>query len=216
MDNNLPEIDIVEDIASVMDDEPSAEKVQMTIDDNQKKEAEDDSPFVQPDPPKKKKKELSEKQKAHLERIRKLANNKRKEKAEAKKDALKKVEEEHNAKKKYQKRTKNIPVEEPREKNEVKKSTPDDFVPSHKAQVAEKKKVQEEKSKYEFQDFMKHMEQYNFMKYVYEQEQLKNKPKAPQPQAQKPKPPPQKPRPKAQPVSLVPPKIDDPYGGYFG
>ena len=79
MDTNLPDIDIVEDIASVMDDnENTPENVQMTIDENEKKKVEDDSPFVLPE--KKKKKELSEKQKAHLEKIRKLSNLKRQQK----------------------------------------------------------------------------------------------------------------------------------------
>tara|TARA_Y100000114_G_scaffold154705_1_gene177273 strand:+ start:1104 stop:1784 length:681 start_codon:yes stop_codon:yes gene_type:complete len=226
MDQNLPNIDIVEDIESIMDDEPTPQKVQMTIDEVEQAEVEE-SPFVQPEvkpptkesiqgseeeAPKKKKKPLSEKQKAHLERIRKLANQRRAEKAAAKKEALKKVESEHQAKTKYKKRTKKIDDTEPREQeqNDAKKSTPDDFVPSHKAKIEEKKTQREEKAKYEFGDFMKHMEQYQFMKYVYDEEQKKKAPKQKPVAKQAP------PKPKAQPVSLVPPKPKDPYDDYFG
>ena len=88
-------------------------------------------------------------------------------------EAIKKVEEEHRAEKKvYKKKTKNIPIEEPREQD-IKENTPEDFVPSHKEKIKEQKRLKEEKSKYEFVDFIKHMEQYNFMKHVYDEEQKK-------------------------------------------
>ena len=48
MDQNLPNIDIVEDIESIMEDEPTPQKVQMTIDEVEQAEVEE-SPFVQPE-----------------------------------------------------------------------------------------------------------------------------------------------------------------------
>ena len=80
MDTNLPNLDIIEDIEEVMNDnEPQQAKqsVEEQPDETQEveDEPEDKSPFVKPQ---KKKKELSEKQKAHLQKIRKLAVEKKK------------------------------------------------------------------------------------------------------------------------------------------
>ena len=65
------------------------------------------------------KKPLSEKQKAHLIRIRKLAMEKKQEKAILKKEALEKINEEYISKKNYKKRTIKINDEIPEIKNKI-------------------------------------------------------------------------------------------------
>ena len=163
MDLDLPELDIVEDIAEIMDDEGESVPQKIISEDEHQKqleiEEEKKQPFVKKTAPKKKK-ELSEKQLAHLDKIRGMALEKRKTKARARKEAVDKavseISEEHKpkyykpkpkktpeekaiekeAKKKYKKRTIEVNEEIPQELEE---KTPEDFVPSHKAEVKQKK-----------------------------------------------------------------------------
>ena len=183
MDTNLPNLDIVEDIEEIMNDEPTPQSIADTIEEVEKVE-EDTSPFVQTQP---KKKELSEKQKAHLEKIRKLAFEKKAEKTKAKKEALMKVEAEHKPRsykprkkkvteeekeqaKKYEERTLKMEIKEPREQEANKTSTPEDFNPTHKEQLEAKKKKQEETEKLSFLNFMGNMEKYFILKDDYDRE----------------------------------------------
>jgi hypothetical protein len=216
MDTNLPVLDIVEDINEVMDDAP--EQINQTIKDVEDAENEVDSPFIEPEKPKKKKRELSEKQKAHLDRIRKLAVEKKKQKADAKKEALKKVNEEHKPRsykprkkkteeqKKYQERTKVIDDTDPREQQaqNQKTSTPDNFVPSHKAQQEEKRQNAVQDDKMSFMNFMGNMEKYLIMRDEYDK-------KKPKPKAQ--------PKKVEQPIPKIvsaPPKPKTGFEDYFG
>ena len=221
MDTNLPSLDIVEDIEEVMNDEPTPQKIQNTIDEVEKNEQIEDSPFVSKVTETKKKKELSEKQKAHLDRIRKLALEKKKEKLKAKKEALEKVEEEHKPRsykprkkkteeeKKYKEKTLKVEVNEPREQpeNNPKNSTPEDFVPSHKENLEKQKKTKEEQEKLSFMNFMGNMEKYMILKDDYEKK--KNVSRKPQPK-------PQQKIKQPIPVPLKPPEPVNPYSNYFG
>ena len=219
MDTNLPNLDIVEDINVIMDDEPTPQKVNETIEEVENQEIEDNSPFIQKTTTTKKKKELSEKQKAHLDRIRKLALEKKKEKQKAKQEALEKVNEEHKARsykprkvkktedhKKYEEKTIKMDIKEPREETNEKASTPDDFVPSHKEKLAEIKKNEENNEKMSFINFMGNMEKYLIMKDEYDREKAPKKEKKTTPQAKQTTAP--------IPIPLQPPS--NPYGGYFG
>jgi hypothetical protein len=221
MDTNLPSLDIVEDINVIMeDDEVTPEKVNQTIEEVEKQEEEDNSPFVQK--PTKKKKELSEKQKAHLDRIRKIAFEKKKAKQEAKQQALDKINEEHKAKsykprktkkteeqKKYEERTVKIDIKEPREEKDIKTETPDDFVPSHKEKLAEQKKNEEANEKMSFINFMGNMEKYLIMRDDYER--TKKQKAQPKPREDI-KPPPKKSI--VIPAPIQPPS--NPFSSYFG
>ena len=116
---------------------------------------------------KKEKKPLSEKQKAHLTRIRKLAAEKKAAKKAAKDAALAKVNEEHKAKSTYKKRTKII--------KDVIEETPDpidkvdkDFqkrVVKEDIEQIKKNKWQEEEN--QFIRFMSNMEKYEQVKAGY-------------------------------------------------
>ncbi len=221
MDTNLPSLDIVEDIEEVMNDDiistPTPQTINDTIEDVKNMNEEDNSPFIQKEKPKK---ELSEKQKAHLDRIRKLALEKKKEKTRAKKEALEKVEKEHKPRsykpkktqeqKKYEEKTIKMEIKEPREeqKNNQKKSTPDDFNVSHKKKLMDERLKSEEKEKLSFMNFMGHMENYLKLKDDYDRKKRNETPPKPQPTP--------KVKPQATPIALVPPKLDNPYGNYFG
>ena len=235
MDLDLPELDIVEDVAEVMNDEPPPNKVlseeehiKMMEDEEEKKQ-----PFVRKTAPKKKK-ELSEKQIAHLNKIRGMALEKRKLKAAAKKEAVDKVKaqvsEEHKpkyykpkpkktpeekalekeAKKKYKKQT--MEIEENNIKSVIEESTPDDFVPSHKAEVKEKKEQQLFNQQDSFNHFMGNMETYLKMRDEFEQDkkvQLNKK------TSSKPIPVPKKKETNVLPTILTPIE-ENPFSSYFG
>jgi hypothetical protein len=227
METNLPSLDIVDDIAEVMsDDLPSKieEKKPETI--NMDVEEEDDSPFIKAKPVKKKK-ELSEKQKAHLDKIRKLALEKKQAKMKAKQEALEKVDEEHKAKhykprrkkteeqKDYEKKTTKIDDTEPREKQVEKKATPDDFVPSHKEEIKRKKEQQLKDEENAFMNFMGNMEKYLLLKDNYDRKKrAKNsKTNLSKSSSNNIK---QTPKPTPKPAPLVPEEPPNPYAHYFG
>jgi hypothetical protein len=201
MDLDLPKLDIVEDIEEIMeDDETEAEpEPQEIISPEEHMEAlkieeEKRQPFVKKEV--KKKRELSEKQKAHLEKIRGMALEKRKAKAAAKKAAVDKVvsevKEQHKpkyykpkpkktaeekalereAKKKYKKQT--MEVQENNIKTEVEETTPKDFVPSHKEKQREKKEQEALTQQQSFVNFMGNMEMYLKMRDAHAQKKLEN------------------------------------------
>ena len=232
MDLDLPELDIVEDVAEVMNDEPVPNKV-LSEEEHlilMEEEEEKKQPFVKKTAPKKKK-ELSEKQIAHLNKIRGMALEKRKAKAAAKKEAVDKVKaqvsEEHKpkyykpkpkktpeekalekeAKKKYKKKT--IEVEENNIQTEIEETTPEDFVPTHKAEVKEKKEKQLFNQQDSFNHFMGNMETYLKMRDEYEKE------KKPVIKKSKPIPVPKKQVPVEVPKILQPIE-DNPFSNYFG
>lgn len=210
MDANLPELDIVEDIAEVMNDEPpnmSDETETITIN-----EEVDDSPFIRKpvknvekmvdiekavEKPGKKKKELSEKQKAHLARMREKALEKKRAKAEEKAKAMKEINEKHKAvhyvskkdklqekqeekanKKKYNDSTLQIDDTEPRQRTISNiNETPDDFVPSHKEKIQKKNETKELDDRMSFLNFMGNMEKYFILKDRYEANKKKHQQK---------------------------------------
>jgi len=239
MDLDLPTLDIVEDIATVMSDDEGENIPQKVISDEEhqkmlEEEEEKKQPFVRKTAPKKKK-ELSEKQLAHLNKIRGMALEKRQLKAKARKDAVDKVvndvkethkpkyykpkpkktpEEkalEQEAKKKYKKNTMKVNEEIPQEIDE---KTPEDFVPSHKAEVKEKKEKQIFSQQDSFNHFMGNMEQY--LRLRDEHERKKPKPK----QIEKKSPITKKPEPIKQKQTIVPtilqPVDENPFSNYFG
>ena len=230
MDLDLPELDIVEDVAEVMNDEPPPNKVlseeehlKLMEDAEEKKQ-----PFVKKTAVKKKK-ELSEKQIAHLNKIRGMALEKRKAKAAAKKEAVDKVKaqisEDHKpkyykpkpkktpeekalekeAKKKYKKQT--MEVEENNIQSVIEEKTPDDFVPSHKADVKEKKE------KDSFNHFMGNMETYMKMRDDYEEKKKPITIKSPIRKQSKPIPIPNK---QTQIPTILQPIEENPFSNYFG
>tara|TARA_R110002012_G_scaffold74803_4_gene189490 strand:- start:2585 stop:3298 length:714 start_codon:yes stop_codon:yes gene_type:complete len=237
MDLDLPELDIVEDIAEIMDDEGESVPQKIISEDEHQKqleiEEEKKQPFVKKTAPKKKK-ELSEKQLAHLDKIRGMALEKRKTKARARKEAVDKavseISEEHKpkyykpkpkktpeekaiekeAKKKYKKRTIEVNEEIPQELEE---KTPEDFVPSHKAEVKQKKEKELFNQQDSFNHFMGNMEMY--LKLRDEHEQKKEKPKVvpkspikkePTKYGTLPQPPP----------TILQPIDENPFSNYFG
>jgi len=122
-------------------------------------------------PLKKVKKPLSEKQKAHLARIRKLAAEKKAAKKAAKEEALAKVNEEHKAKNIYKKRTKQVkdviePAPEPIDK--VDKEFQKRVVKVDPEEVKRKKWQDEEE---QFIRFMSRMEKYEAVKAGYAAQQ---------------------------------------------
>ena len=232
MDLDLPQLDIVEDVAEVMNDEPPPNKVlseeehlKLMEDEEEKKQ-----PFVRKTAPKKKK-ELSEKQIAHLNKIRGMALEKRKAKAAAKKEAVDKVKaqvsEEHKpkyykpkpkktpeekalekeAKKKYKKQT--MEVEENNIQTTIEETTPADFVPTHKSKIKEKKEIKQFSEQDSFNNFMGNMEAYLKMRDEYEQ---KKKPKIIKSPIIK-KSAPQKPAPVP---TILQPIDENPFSSYFG
>lgn len=235
MDLDLPELDIIEDVAEVMNDEPPPNKVlseeehlKLIEDEEEKKQ-----PFVRKTAIKKKK-ELSEKQIAHLNKIRGMALEKRKAKAAAKKEAVDKVKaqisEEHKpkyykpkpkktseekalereAKKKYKKQT--MSVEENNIKKEIEETTPDDFVPSHKSEVKEKVEKDLFNKQDSFNHFMGNMENYLKMRDAHEQKKKPRETKSPIRKKSQPIP-----IPKKHPIPTILQPIDEnPFSNYFG
>ena len=233
MDLDLPELDIVEDVAEIMDDEPVTNKV-LSEEEHLKlmeDEAEKKQPFVKKTAPKKKR-ELSEKQTAHLNKIRGMALEKRKIKAAAKKEAVDKVKaqvsEEHKpkyykpkpkktpeekalekeAKKKYKKQT--MEVEENNIKSVIEETTPKEFVPTHKAEVKAKKDKELFTQQDSFNHFMGNMEAYLKMRDDYEQ---KKPVTTKSPIRSKPIPIPNK---KPQLPTILQPIEENPFSNYFG
>tara|TARA_R110002153_G_scaffold219844_1_gene372348 strand:+ start:537 stop:1283 length:747 start_codon:yes stop_codon:yes gene_type:complete len=119
--------------------------------------------------PKKVKKPLSEKQKAHLDRIRKLALVKKKEKAAMRKKALAKVNEEYESKKQYKKRT--IKVKEEIER--IDSPPPNPIKERVEKHQAPKKELTDDDS---FINFMDNMGKYQKYMINYENKQKKTKP----------------------------------------
>tara|TARA_R110000803_G_scaffold124302_1_gene192096 strand:+ start:1401 stop:2060 length:660 start_codon:yes stop_codon:yes gene_type:complete len=188
MDLDLPQLDIVEDIEEIMDDK------HLSVEEFEKDEAielEKKQPFI-----KKPKKELSEKQKGHLDKIRGMALEKRQEKARAKKEAVDKVvldiEETHKPKY-YKPKPKKTPEEKEllkQEKIKYKKSTlkiideveepiikttPKDFVPDHKQLKKNEKEKELLNEQSNFNHFMGNMEQYLKLRDNFEKEKEKKK-----------------------------------------
>tara|TARA_R110002072_G_scaffold41120_2_gene115949 strand:- start:8711 stop:9484 length:774 start_codon:yes stop_codon:yes gene_type:complete len=163
---------------------------------------------VKPEKVKKAKKPLSDKQKAHLDRIRKLALEKKKEKALMRKEALKKVNDEYEAKKTYKKRTikVNEKIEEPPSPppNPIKQRVEKQYPKKH----AEDTPLTDDQS---FIGFMENMGKYQKYMINYQNKQNKNKP-PPQPKPQ-PKPTP-KPKPQPPPPHLQM-RDNDPYADIF-
>lgn len=191
MDLDLPTLDIVEDIAEVMDDELTIEKIPTEEEHIKHLEIEEEKkqPFIRKTVVKKKK-ELSEKQKAHLDKIRGMALEKRQIKARAKKEALDKVKEqiaeehkpkyyvpkpkktkeekalEKEAKKKYKKHTMEVIEEVVNEEEEI---TPSDFIPNHKELIKKQKEQDLINQQNSFNNFMGNMENYMKLREVHEQ-----------------------------------------------
>lgn len=239
MDLDLPVLDIVEDIAEVMGDESDEEPPQKVISEEEhqkmmEEEEEKKQPFVRKTAPKKKK-ELSEKQLAHLNKIRGMALEKRQLKAKARKDAVDKVvndvKETHKpkyykpkpkktpeekaldkeAKKKYKKNTMKVNEEIP---NEIEEKTPEDFVPTHKAEVKEKKEKQIFSQQDSFNHFMGNMEQYLRLRDEHERKKPIEK-KSPIRKNAIPVQTPAKPKPAPVPQILQPVE-ENPFSNYFG
>ena len=230
MELNLPDLDIQPDLDILAEDDKIQEET---------KKVEVEEVDLQEDPifkkPKKQKKPPSEKQLAHLARIRQLAAEKKALKTKAKAEALAKVNEEHKAKS-YKPRKKKVELDENKriieqvteeqtqaynEKTIAKEyieptkitpnesNTPEDFNKSHKEKVKKDKVNKEEEERNSFIQFMSNMETYKKMKSEY-------KAKQPKPQ------PPTRPRQVATPVRREPPSIlkppepPNPYADYFG
>ncbi len=174
----------------------------------------DEEDAVELKPLKKVKKPLSEKQKAHLERIRVKALEKKKEKAAMRKAALQKVNEEYESKKTYKKRT--IKTNPKIIKEEIEHSQPNNLTPEQneiKKQNKPKPKTEDES----FIDFMSNMGKYQqyMTEYNKKQEALKPKPK-PKPIIKKPV---VNPDVKVLPPTLIPKILkqepDNPYDSIF-
>ena len=234
MELNLPDLDIQPDLDILAEDDkedlggkPIHQEVKVEV---EEVDLQEDPIFKKP---KKQKKPPSEKQLAHLARIRQLAAEKKALKTKAKAEALAKVNEEHKAKS-YKPRKKKVELDENKriieevieeqtqaykEKTIAKEyiepskiapnesNTPEDFNKSHKEKVKKDKVNKEEEERNSFMQFMSNMETYKKMKSEY---------KAKQP---KPQPPP---RPRQQvirqepPSILKPPEPPNPYADYFG
>ena len=237
MELNLPELDIQPDLDILAEDDkedlggkPIHQEVKVEV---QEVDLQEDPIFKKP---KKQKKPPSEKQLAHLSRIRQIAKEKKALKTKAKAEALAKVNEEHKAKS-YKPRKKKVELDENKriieevtqqqtqaykEKTIAKEyieptkitpnesNTPEDFNKSHKEQVKKDKLNKEEQERNSFMQFMSNMETYKKMKSEYK--------------AKQPKPPP---RPRAAPQRqqvvrqeppsiLKPPEPPNPYADYFG
>tara|TARA_A100001015_G_scaffold183469_1_gene204107 strand:- start:1036 stop:1737 length:702 start_codon:yes stop_codon:yes gene_type:complete len=233
MELNLPELDIQPDLDILAEDDkedlggkPIQQEVKVEMDIEEK----EDPIFKKP---KKQKKPPSEKQLAHLSRIRQIAKEKKALKTKAKAEALAKVNEEHKAKS-YKPRKKKVELDENKriieevieeqtqaykEKTIAKEyiepskitpnesNTPEDFNKSHKEKVKKDKVNKEEEERNSFMKFMSNMETYKKMKSEYK--------------AKQPKPPP-RPRTTQQvarqepPSILKPPDPPNPYADYFG
>ena len=224
MDLDLPVLDIVEDIEEIMDDNscisPEDFEEALLIEEEKKQ------PFVKKTVVAKKKKELSEKQLAHLNKIRGMALEKRQTKATAKKEAIDKVKEEvsNEHKPKYYKPKPKKTKEEKEEEKELKKKykkqtmevneeivednkepTPEDFVPKHKAVIKEKKEKQLFNQQDSFNHFMGNMESYLKLREEHDRSKPKQKPKQ-EPVKQT----------VSQPIDILQPINDNPFSNYFG
>ena len=252
MELDLPALDIVEDIEDIMNDDedkgepltthherglggsPSSEIISPEEFEVQEEiEKEKKQPFVKKAP--KKKKDLSEKQKVHLEKIRGMALEKRKAKAAAKKAAVDKataeVAEQHKpkyykpkpkktpeekqlekeAKRKYKKTT--MEVEEENIQSEIEETTPEDFVPTHKAEVREKEKEKIFNQQDSFNHFMGNMENYLKMRDAYENKKIKGEPRSEPPVTRSKT----KQKVKTQSVpAILKPIQESPFSNYFG
>ena len=186
--------------------------------------------------PKKKKKELSEKQLMHLNKIRGMALEKRQTKAAAKKEAIDKVKEDISSehKPKYYKPKAKKTKEEKEEEKLIKKkykektievneeivdeeehTTPDEFIPKHKAAVKEKKEAALFNQQDSFNHFMGNMESY--LKMREEHDRTRRAPpaisRASKTTAVKETP---KKQPVSQPTDILQPINDNPFSSYFG
>lgn len=237
MELNLPDLDIQPDLDILAEDDkedlggkPIHQEVKVEV---QEVDLQEDPIFKKPQ--KKQKKPPSEKQLAHLSRIRQIAKEKKALKTKAKAEALAKVNEEHKAKS-YKPRKKKIELDENKriieevtqqqtqaynEKTIAKEyieptkitpnesNTPEDFNKSHKEQVKKDKVTKEEEERNSFMRFMSNMETYKKMKSDYKAKQ-------------QPKPPPRPARTTQQvvrqepPSILKPPEPPNPYADYFG
>lgn len=161
-------------------------------------------------PIKKQKKPLSEKQKAHLDRIRKLALEKKREKAQMRKEALKKVNEDYESKKAYKKRTIKVnekieePPSPPPERKQFKERVEKHYTPEKEEDTA----LLEDNA---FIGFMENMGKYQRYMINHQNKQNKNKPQRQAPPAPKPKP---APVPAPPPAHLLV-KENDPYADIF-
>ena len=237
MELNLPELDIQPDLDILAEDDkedlggkPIHQEVKVEV---EEVDLQEDPIFKKP---KKQKKPPSEKQLAHLSRIRQIAKEKKALKTKAKAEALAKVNEEHKAKS-YKPRKKKVELDENKriieevtqqqtqaykEKTIAKEyieptkitpnesNTPEDFNKSHKEQVKKDKLNKEEQERNSFMQFMSNMETYKKMKIDYKAKQTKATPQPP-------------PRPRTQqvvrqepPSILKPPQPPNPYADYFG
>ena len=228
MELNLPDLDIQPDLDILAEDDKIQEET---------KKVEVEEVDLQEDPifkkPKKQKKPPSEKQLAHLARIRQLAAEKKALKTKAKAEALAKVNEEHKAKS-YKPRKKKVELDENKriieevtqqqtqaykEKTIAKEyieptkitpnesNTPEDFNKSHKEKVKKDKVNKEEEERNSFIQFMSNMETYKKMKSEY---------KAKQPHPKLPPRPRQEVTRQEPPSILKPPEPPNPYADYFG
>ena len=233
----LPELDINADIEALMEDEKDVEVEDMTVDDISKDltkeeppetvdtmfkknapEEEISKPLESMEKPKKKKRQLTEKQKAHLDKIRAKALASRRAKAQEKKEAaLRKQEEAREAKrqKKLQEKrdtyhsTKTTHLEKVGkemvyDKEDKRLYDNIDDVPTEKKQAINHMNEEDD-----FTNFMKNMDKFMIL-----QEKLEAR--------RKPKPPPSQPIPvpKPAPVKKAPPPKPhiekDPYDDWFG
>jgi len=150
------------------------------------------------------KKKLSEKQKAHLERIRIKARDAKLEKARLKKEIKEKVEIEVKAKRSIQK-GKKISQPEPEKISEDFKQRLN--IPSDE----EKAKLKQEKEQMSFLNFMSNMEKYKTMKYDYKAKKTASAPKTELP----PKLPPKQVQSQPLPTTVQPKKPFNEYDGLF-
>lgn len=237
MDLDLPILDIVEDIEEIMDDDvvlsPEDFEEALRIEEEKKQ------PFVKKsvvEVPKKKKKELSEKQLAHLNKIRGMALEKRQTKAAAKKEAIDKVKEDISSehKPKYYKPKAKKTKEEKEEEKLIKKkykektievneeivdeeehTTPDEFIPKHKAVVKEKKEAALFNQQDSFNHFMGNMESYLKMREEHDRTRRAPPPKTPAVKERGLGVTPKK-QPVSQPTDILQPINDNPFSSYFG
>jgi len=193
MDNGLPSLAVVEDVAELVSDDEDDTLKQATPDsvasvlEDVRIADEEDTPFVKQEiakaPKPKKKKELSEKQKAHMKRLADARREKTRLMKEAKAIVDMKTQEElekiqlREKKKSYKKATQKLDHTEPREKEDDENDTPDDFVPSHKEKMKQKVETEQERESRMFMSFMSNMEKYQKLRADYETEKSKSKPK---------------------------------------
>ena len=164
-------------------------------------------------PIKKQKKPLSAKQKAHLDRIRKLALEKKREKAQMRKEALKKVNEDYESKKAYKKRTIKVnekieePPSPPPERKQFKERVEKHYTPEKEEDTA----LLEDNA---FIGFMENMGKYQRYMINHQNKQNKNKPQRQAPPPPAPPKPVQKRQPAPPPPHLLV-KENDPYADIF-